>query len=137
MTDFLYHCFRHKLDRKRLKSSNFQNFKVFISLPILIQSFAKVSSMKVRFRQVSLYIHVIIYYYHCRYLYVNCRPWPKDYDIQNPLSPPPIAQQIDIHVIDLLRLTEVGTMYRAHKAYTPNDECFFIFLDVSQQYVAR
>lgn len=71
-----------------------------------------------------------------RYLYVNCRPWPKDYDIQNPLSPPPIAQQIDIHVIDLLRLTEVGTMYRAHKAYTPNDECFFIFLDVSQQYVA-
>ncbi|XP_063424872.1 F-box/WD repeat-containing protein 5-like [Mytilus trossulus] len=71
-----------------------------------------------------------------RYLYVNCRPWPKDYDIQNPLAPPPIAQEIDIHVIDLLRLAEVGTMYRAHKAYTPNDECFFIFLDVSQQYVA-
>lgn len=71
-----------------------------------------------------------------RYLYVNCRPWPKDYDIQNPLAPPPIAQEIDIHVIDLLGMTEVGTMYRAHRAYTPNDECFFIFLDVSEQYVA-
>ena len=26
---------------------------------------------------------------------------------------------------------------RSHKAFTPNDECFFLFLDVSDQYVAR
>ncbi|XP_054711080.1 F-box/WD repeat-containing protein 5-like [Uloborus diversus] len=71
-----------------------------------------------------------------RYLYVNSRPWPQDYVIENPLSPPPIAQEIDIHVIDLYTLKEVGTMLRSHKAYTPNDECFFIFLDVSDQYVA-
>ena len=32
---------------------------------------------------------------------------------------------------------QVGTLLRAHRAYTPNDECFFIFLDVSQDYVAR
>ncbi|KAJ8300704.1 hypothetical protein KUTeg_022223 [Tegillarca granosa] len=71
-----------------------------------------------------------------RYLYVNSRPWPKDYVIENALYPPPIAQEIDIHVIDLSKMKEVGTMHRAHKAYTPNDECFFIFLDVCEEYVA-
>ncbi|WAR30959.1 FBXW5-like protein, partial [Mya arenaria] len=53
-----------------------------------------------------------------RYLYVNSRPWPKNYFIENPLYPPPIASEIDIHVIDLLNMREVGTMHRAHKAYT-------------------
>lgn len=71
-----------------------------------------------------------------RYLYVNSRPWPKNYFIEDPLHPPPIAQEIDIHVIDLLNMREVGTMHRAHKAYTSNDECFFIFLDVCEEYVA-
>lgn len=71
-----------------------------------------------------------------RYLYVNSRPWPTGYIIGNPLEPPPIAQEIDIHVIDLVTLKEVGRMLRAHKAYTPNNECFFIFLDVCEQYVA-
>ncbi|XP_055644237.1 F-box/WD repeat-containing protein 5 isoform X2 [Toxorhynchites rutilus septentrionalis] len=71
-----------------------------------------------------------------RYLYVNSRPWPKNYVIRNPLEPPPIAQEIDIHVIDLMTLKKVGTMLRAHKAYTPNTECFFIFLDVCDSYVA-
>ena len=72
-----------------------------------------------------------------RYLYVNSRPWPENYVIENPLSPPPIAQEIDIHVIDLATLKRVGNMLRAHKAYTPNTECFFIFLDVCDHYVAR
>lgn len=71
-----------------------------------------------------------------RYLYVNSRSWPKGYRISNPLDPPPIAQEIDIHVIDLVTLKQVGTMFRAHKAYTPNNECFFIFLDVCNEYVA-
>lgn len=71
-----------------------------------------------------------------RYLYVNSRPWPENYYIENPLYPPPIAQEIDIHVIDLLHMKEVGTMHRSHKAYTPNDECFFIFLDVCDEFVA-
>lgn len=72
-----------------------------------------------------------------RFLYVNSRPWPTEYRIKNPLDPPPIAQEIDIHVIDLVTLKEVGTMLRAHKAYTPNNDCFFIFLDVCDHYVAR
>ncbi|XP_045614930.1 F-box/WD repeat-containing protein 5 isoform X2 [Procambarus clarkii] len=71
-----------------------------------------------------------------RYLYVNSRPWQANCVIDSPLSPPRIAEGIDLHVIDLTNLTEVGTMLRSHKAYTPNDECFFIFLDVSHQYVA-
>ncbi|KAJ8917445.1 hypothetical protein NQ315_005492 [Exocentrus adspersus] len=71
-----------------------------------------------------------------RYLYVNSRSWPDNYVISNPLEPPPIAQEIDIHVIDLVTLKQVGTMLRAHKAFTPNNECFFIFLDVCNEYVA-
>ncbi|KAL1491654.1 hypothetical protein ABEB36_012218 [Hypothenemus hampei] len=71
-----------------------------------------------------------------RYLYVNSRSWPENYVITNPLDPPPIAQEIDIHVIDLVTLKQVGTMLRAHKAYTPNNECFFIFLNVCNEYVA-
>ncbi|CAG2170669.1 unnamed protein product, partial [Oppiella nova] len=71
-----------------------------------------------------------------RYLYVNVRSWPENATIDNPLHPPPIAQQIDIHVIDLKTFKSVGNMYRSHKAYTPNDECFFIFLDVCEQFVA-
>lgn len=75
--------------------------------------------------------------YIIRYLYVNTRPWPRGYVITNPLQPPPIAEEIDIHVIDLVTLKQVGTMLRAHKSYTPNNECFFIFLNVCDEYVAR
>ena len=72
-----------------------------------------------------------------RYLYVNSRPWPQNYVIVNPLDPPPIAQEIDIHVIDLKTFQEVGRMLRSHRAYTSGNECFFLFLDVSDYYVAR
>lgn len=70
-----------------------------------------------------------------RFLYVNSRPWPTNCVISNPLEPPPISQEIDIHVIDLQTMQKVGTMLRSHKAYTPNTECFFIFLDVSENFV--
>lgn len=33
--------------------------------------------------------------------------------------------------------SQVGSLLRAHRSFTPNDECFFIFLDVSNDYVAR
>ena len=68
---------------------------------------------------------------------MNTRAWPRGYVIHNPLEPPPIAQQIEIHVIDLCTMTDIGTMHHAHRAFTPNDECFFIFLDVCEHYVAR
>ncbi|XP_055384325.1 F-box/WD repeat-containing protein 5-like [Condylostylus longicornis] len=71
-----------------------------------------------------------------RFLYVNSRPWPENYVITNPLEPPPIAQEIEIHVIDLRTLKPLEYILRSHKAYTPNTECFFIFLNVSDDYVA-
>lgn len=72
-----------------------------------------------------------------RYLYVNVRPWPPGYAVTNPLVPPPIAQEIDVQVIDLVTLKVVGSMLRKHKNYTSSDEAFFIFLDVSDKYIAR
>nr|XP_015222130.1 PREDICTED: F-box/WD repeat-containing protein 5 [Lepisosteus oculatus] len=71
-----------------------------------------------------------------RYLYVNSRAWPAGYVISDPMSPPPIAEEIDLHVIDLKTLREERRILRAHRAFTPNDECFFIFLDVSRDFVA-
>ncbi|KAI4873542.1 hypothetical protein NFI96_027182 [Prochilodus magdalenae] len=71
-----------------------------------------------------------------RYLYVNSRAWPAGCVISDPMSPPPIAEEIDLHVIDLKSLREERRCLRAHRAFTPNDECFFIFLDVSRDFVA-
>ncbi|KAJ8286806.1 hypothetical protein GJAV_G00043470 [Gymnothorax javanicus] len=71
-----------------------------------------------------------------RYLYVNSRAWPAGCVISDPMSPPPIAEEIDLHVIDLKTLREERRSLRAHRAFTPNDECFFIFLDVSRDFVA-
>nr|XP_008172035.1 F-box/WD repeat-containing protein 5 [Chrysemys picta bellii]XP_008172036.1 F-box/WD repeat-containing protein 5 [Chrysemys picta bellii] len=71
-----------------------------------------------------------------RYLYVNSRSWPRDCVISDPMQPPPIAEEIDLHVFDLKTMKEVKRALRSHRAYTPNDECFFIFLDVSRDFVA-
>ncbi|KAM9841219.1 F-box/WD repeat-containing protein 5 isoform 1-T2 [Aulostomus maculatus] len=71
-----------------------------------------------------------------RYLYVNSRAWPAGCVISDPMSPPPIAEEIDLHVIDLKSLREERRSLRAHRAFTPNNECFFIFLDVSRDFVA-
>uniref|UniRef100_A0A1A7XU51 F-box and WD-40 domain protein 5 n=1 Tax=Iconisemion striatum TaxID=60296 RepID=A0A1A7XU51_9TELE len=71
-----------------------------------------------------------------RYLYVNSRAWPAGCVISDPMFPPPIAEEIDMHVIDLKNLREERRSLRAHRAFTPNDECFFIFLDVSRDFVA-
>lgn len=70
-------------------------------------------------------------------MYVNARPWPPGYVVENPLMPPPCAQEIDIHVIDLAQMQEVGKILRSHVAYSPFNECFFISLDVCNEFVAR
>ncbi|XP_048202286.1 F-box/WD repeat-containing protein 5 isoform X2 [Perognathus longimembris pacificus] len=71
-----------------------------------------------------------------RYLYVNSRAWPPGSAVADPMQPPPIAEEIDLLVFDLKTMREVKRALRAHRAYTPNDECFFIFLDVSRDFVA-
>lgn len=72
-----------------------------------------------------------------RYLYVNSRAWPAGCVISDPLYPPPIAEEIDLHVIDLKSLREERRCLHGHRAFTSNNECFFIFLDVSRDFVAR
>ncbi|BFZ20638.1 hypothetical protein BsWGS_23677 [Bradybaena similaris] len=71
-----------------------------------------------------------------KYLYVNCRPWPKNYIISDPQESPPLAQEVEISTIDLTTFNFVGPVLRSHKAYTHSDECFFLNLDVSDDYVA-
>ncbi|KAM9326462.1 F-box/WD repeat-containing protein 5 [Gastrophryne carolinensis] len=71
-----------------------------------------------------------------RYLYVNSRSWPRDCVISDPMYPPPIAEEIELRVFDLRNLREVREPLRGHRAYTPNNECFFIFLDASNDFVA-
>lgn len=70
-------------------------------------------------------------------MYVNCRAWPEGYVLHNPLDPPPVACEIDIHVIDLNTFQEVGVMLRDHRLFVPSDECLPRFLDVSDDYIAR
>lgn len=71
-----------------------------------------------------------------RYLYVNCRAWPEDYHIADPYEPPLISNDIDMHVIDLWQMRDLGVVHRGHKAYTINHECFYTHLDVAEDYVA-
>ncbi|RUS87208.1 hypothetical protein EGW08_005048, partial [Elysia chlorotica] len=70
-----------------------------------------------------------------RYLYVNCRPWPKNYIISDPQESPPLAQEVEISTIDLQTLQFVGPVLRSHKAFTHSDDCFFLNLDVAEDFV--
>lgn len=72
-----------------------------------------------------------------RHLYVSVRAWPHGYVISDALQPPPIAQEVDLHVIDMRTLQQVDVLQNAHRAFTPNTECFFLFPNVSEDYVAR
>ena len=54
----------------------------------------------------------------------------------DPFFPPPISSEIEIRCFDLQTLTQMPHTYRAHKAYTSSEECFFIFIGVSEDFVA-
>ncbi|XP_032089533.1 F-box/WD repeat-containing protein 5 isoform X1 [Thamnophis elegans] len=71
-----------------------------------------------------------------RYLYVNSRAWPEGCVVSDPLQPPPIAEEIELRVVDLKTMKEAKRALRAHRAYTPSEEFNFIFLDVSKDFVA-
>ena len=72
-----------------------------------------------------------------RYLYINCRPWIGDVDRSDPWATPDLSPNIEVRIIDLLTLKDVGVRYVGHKGYSPSTMCCFVFLDVSQDYVAR
>lgn len=71
-----------------------------------------------------------------RFLYVNTRAWPTDCVLSEPFSPPPpIAQEIEIRVIDLRTIRLLDRVYRSHRAFTANDGCFFLFIDADEQWL--
>ncbi|CAG0918516.1 unnamed protein product [Notodromas monacha] len=72
-----------------------------------------------------------------RYLYVNVRPWPFGAIVDDPGEPPPIAEQIEVRIIDLKTLEVLGPVLASHKAYSSSDRCCYVFLDACDNYVAR
>lgn len=74
------------------------------------------------------------------YLYVNCRLWESQDLKQTPGSsldtPPEISSDISLQVYSLATY-ELGRVHVGHQAFTANDSCFFIFLNVADRLVAR
>lgn len=73
-------------------------------------------------------------------LYVNCRPWinrnKDDSGSRNGRGDLEISSSIHTRVYSLSTMKFVKE-HVGHKAFTPNDKCFFIFLDVADLLVAR
>lgn len=65
-------------------------------------------------------------------LYVNVRSWPENYVINIGMDPPCISNQIEIKVINLETIELTDTVYRGHIGYTPTEEAFYMYLDVSE-----
>ncbi|KAK7094699.1 F-box/WD repeat-containing protein 5-like isoform X2 [Littorina saxatilis] len=68
-----------------------------------------------------------------RYLYVNCRRWLVEDEDEEEMNTPPLSQEIDIHVFDLLTFTKIDTVLRSHKASFSN--AAFIYLNVNDLFV--
>lgn len=74
-----------------------------------------------------------------QYLYVNCRKWEQqggDAVINSAQFPPEISNDITLKVYSLSTYKLVD-VHVGHKAYTANNGCFFIFLNVADHLVAR
>jgi len=67
-----------------------------------------------------------------RYLFVNVRAWP-DGAQPSEGSPPAIASEIEMRVVNLRDLTIIqGINYTGHKGYTDSIGAFYIYLDTSE-----
>ncbi|XP_023329717.1 F-box/WD repeat-containing protein 5 [Eurytemora carolleeae] len=69
-----------------------------------------------------------------RYLYVNVRRWPENCE-PNLLESPAIASEIELRVVDLENLTLMNTVYSGHKGFTDSMGAFYIYIDVSKDFV--
>ena len=67
-------------------------------------------------------------------LYVNVRSWPKN---SNPSmdTPPAIASQIEMKIIDLETFTITDQSLMGHLGFTPSEKAFYLYLDVSEFFV--
>ncbi|KAH3836636.1 F-box/WD repeat-containing protein 5-like [Dreissena polymorpha] len=71
-----------------------------------------------------------------RFLYINCRPWIGEIDRTDPWATPELSHDIEVRVIDLVTLTDLGIQYKGHKGFSPSNMCCFVFLDVCNDFVA-
>jgi len=67
-------------------------------------------------------------------LYVNVRRWPEN-AVLSMFDAPVIAQEIEMKIVDLETLTLKETILSGHKAYTDSMSAFYIYIDVSEDFV--
>ena len=67
-------------------------------------------------------------------LYVNVRSWPANCrpSMENA---PCISSQIELRVIDLQTFTVRPETYLGHRGFTPSENAFYLYLDVSATWV--
>lgn len=58
-----------------------------------------------------------------RYLYLNVRPWPRDYlaSMTSVVHPPPVGSQVDRHVFDLGRMAFVSKQVHVQASFVASD----------------
>ena len=58
-----------------------------------------------------------------RYLYINVRPWPRNYEdlIKRVSDPPPMGSKIDRYILDLGRMSFVGQQIHTQTAFVASD----------------
>ncbi|WAQ99947.1 FBXW5-like protein [Mya arenaria] len=71
-----------------------------------------------------------------RYLFINCRPWVGTVDLADPWLTPELSPNIEVRIIDLVSLLDLGVFYRGHQGFSPSNMCCFVFLDVSKDFVS-
>ncbi len=71
-------------------------------------------------------------------LYVNVRSWPEgvEPDRNEPEEPPPISDDVVIHVIDLENLTLLPQSdMKGHKGFTPPTGAFLLYLNTTESFL--
>ena len=73
-----------------------------------------------------------------RYLYINLRPWPKDYEnlIRSVTAPPPCGSKMDRYVLDLGRMAFVSQQCHNQNALVPSDAAYHGPICVTKHLVA-
>lgn len=68
------------------------------------------------------------------HLYVNVRAWPEN-AVPSQDQPPPISSQIELRVVDLRTLTLTDAVMLGHRGFTPTENAFYLYLDVSEDFI--
>ena len=76
-----------------------------------------------------------------QYLYVNCRPWKEALDMEKVGtsfhdSPPDISEEMTLTCYSLATYEKIN-VHVGHQAFTASEACFYIFLSVADNLVAR